>query len=1283
MKFLRIFGLLTVFLGFAFGAAFAAGTGTPRVTYSFVLNDGIGSGGKTHDTANTGLLDYTNEWGWYDTNNTWHRLDDLAAIPTVASNTHKHFAGYKAGNVTVINRIGQFAYSTDALAAFNTDNTQLIAQWPSDKFRILLNDAGGSGGQVSNNEGSQGLYEAYGECYQILYLIQDLDFQNASCASAIYQTPTRIGYNFKGYYSGQNGSGTQIVYENGDINTSANTVFTTNNSTIYAKWTPKVFTVTLNHQSPTNSPAPSTVYLKYATNWYSNPTATTQISSMTTVPTKTNYDFGGYWTGTNGSGTQVIDSNGNFLTTTAALTAITSNTTIYAKWTAAAPAIYTVTLNSNGGSGNHAIYYSNGNYYCDTSATQVINSNANVFTTCGFSAPTLTNNLFDGYYSNSSAGTQYIDTDGKLTVAARNLTISTNTTWYAHYESTTHPLKCDCGYYVPANSTTCAPCPVGSYCPYGEWQVPVNYDQGNVDCAKICPGATSGGGACSITQCYQTCNKECYYPNELCPDYNANLNTSSCQYGTTMVDGVKYLQNDGTCGTVCNYLNTPANSEPNWCSVSACPANYYMNSTTNQCTACDTGFSAQAGSTKPEDCIKTCLLECSKPTCPAAVLAHGHCEYGNESENGVMNQVDLECIGTTPTCSMTAVCDTGYEPAVAYAGCVAKTYTVTYVCGIGTGNSITDNNATYNADYTVLGNTECTNTGYNFTGWVFSGNNNPYSAGDQFTWTYDDNTLTFTAQWTADTYTATFVCSGIDGYINPPTNLEPITGIHLNDTVHIKSTALCIPDSNVVPECGITGPYAITPGTKWSYYTNNQVQSDTDFVWQVPDDITFRLRELHGPTTPVTYDCGGVGGTAPADQYVNYLNCSTDAVAEPTGCTPGDVIEFAGWVPNGSSTATPINPGAIIGDLGYAGRQLNLVAKWECTEDGYTYNPTTGQCVPCTGATISNSTGTACEPCPDGTVPNADHTQCVPCTGVTIPNSAGTACEPCPDGTVPNADHTQCVPCTGATIPNSTGTACEPCPDGTVPNADHTQCVPCTGATIPNSAGTACEPCPDGTQPNADHTACVPCPEGTYGTGGVCEPCGEGYSSAPGSTSINDCFLTECPDGQHMNHGQCDSDEISCDAPYATIATRTWNPILKAYGSCQIQECNEGYHIASNACVPDDGECVVANGRGTREWNNGAWDTCEVTQCDPGYTANNAGTACERCSNYLGYDGQPAVSSYVAECEIASCMYQGQKYALINGQCESICEDDSDETGSKHWDGTKCVRTCNPGYKMW
>jgi hypothetical protein len=137
-----------------------------------------------------------------------------------------------------------------------------------------------------------------------------------------------------------------------------------------------------------------------------------------------------------------------------------------------------------------------------------------------------------------------------------------------------------------------------------------------------------------------------------------------------------------------------------------------------------------------------------------------------------------------------------------------------------------------------------------------------------------------------------------------------------------------------------------------------------------------------------------------------------------------------------------------------------------------------------------------------------------------------------------------------------------------------------------------------------------------------------------------------------------------------------------AYGSCQIQECIDGYHISSNACVLDEQFCAVPNGRGEREWNGNAWGPCQVTLCDPGF--ENTGTACSECANRR-VNGEIAVSSYATECEIATCMYHGQKYILENNECRPICEDATDETGTKHWDNVakKCVRTCNPGYKMW
>ena len=228
--------------------------------------------------------------------------------------------------------------------------------------------------------------------------------------------------------------------------------------------------------------------------------------------------------------------------------------------------------------------------------------------------------------------------------------------------------------------------------------------------------------------------------------------------------------------------------------------------------------------------------------------------------------------------------------------------------------------------------------------------------------------------------------------------------------------------------------------------------------------------------------------------------------------------------------------------------------------------------------------------------------------------------------------------------------------------------------------GGVCNPCPAGSQPNAAQTACEPCPDGTYWIDGACEPCPEGYSSNPGAVGIDQCFVSECPDGQHLEHGECQDDVVECTAPHASYATRTWNPAMGAYGSCQIQDCINGYHISSNACVLDEELCTVPNGRGEREWNGTQWGDCVITQCDPGF--ENTGTACNECANRR-VNGEIAVSSYTSGCEIATCMYHGQKYILENNECRPICEDAEDETGTKHWDGTRCVRTCNPGYKMW
>ncbi len=97
--------------------------------------------------------------------------------------------------------------------------------------------------------------------------------------------------------------------------------------TFTAECTANIYTITLNNKSA-DTAGTAKIYEKYGSGWYSNSTASTSISSIT-KPSKTGYVFSGYYTGENGTGTQIIDSSGNII---ASNTKFTSSTTIYALW---------------------------------------------------------------------------------------------------------------------------------------------------------------------------------------------------------------------------------------------------------------------------------------------------------------------------------------------------------------------------------------------------------------------------------------------------------------------------------------------------------------------------------------------------------------------------------------------------------------------------------------------------------------------------------------------------------------------------------------------------------------------------------------------------------------------------------------------------------------------------------------------------------------------------------------------------------------------------------------
>ena len=143
------------------------------------------------------------------------------------------------------------------------------------------------------------------------------------------------------------------------------------NITLKATWGTDTYKVTLNNQGATTA-GTSEVYYQYNTAntingvtcyYYTDVTLKTCVTNGTTitVPTKTGYTFGGYYTEVNGGGTQYVNASGTFINN---IYNTTGSKTLYAKWTANK---YKLTLTK--GTGIGTIYYKINGASAYTSAT--------------------------------------------------------------------------------------------------------------------------------------------------------------------------------------------------------------------------------------------------------------------------------------------------------------------------------------------------------------------------------------------------------------------------------------------------------------------------------------------------------------------------------------------------------------------------------------------------------------------------------------------------------------------------------------------------------------------------------------------------------------------------------------------------------------------------------------------------------------------------------------------------------------------------------------------------
>ena len=159
----------------------------------------------------------------------------------------------------------------------------------------------------------------------------DCVFDSQSCELPDTDSIVRPGYTVGAMWC-SDADGGEPCYEGG-INITENISATGTDITLYAVWTPNVYKITLDDNGADSASAPSEIYLKYATNWFSDESATQPINQLSVLPEKTGYEFSGYYSSMSG-GIQIINSDGVLQKNISALQMTTMPATIYARWTA-------------------------------------------------------------------------------------------------------------------------------------------------------------------------------------------------------------------------------------------------------------------------------------------------------------------------------------------------------------------------------------------------------------------------------------------------------------------------------------------------------------------------------------------------------------------------------------------------------------------------------------------------------------------------------------------------------------------------------------------------------------------------------------------------------------------------------------------------------------------------------------------------------------------------------------------------------------------------------------
>lgn len=215
-----------------------------------------------------------------------------------------------------------YSHSAGTIASANnwdkTGTQTLYAQWIAKEYTITLDREGGSTGAESVTA----------------------TFDSGTLTG--WSAPTKTGYTFGGYYSGDNGTGTLVISTAGVLQNSV-TISAVNwtdasghwikdsGVTLYAKWTANEYTISYKDEGNVDYSGNATAGVPTG----APTTHTYGVATDLVDGVKSGYRFDGWFDNSTCTGSAI---------TTIGATAITANTTYYAKWTE----VYTVTWHVNG-----------------------------------------------------------------------------------------------------------------------------------------------------------------------------------------------------------------------------------------------------------------------------------------------------------------------------------------------------------------------------------------------------------------------------------------------------------------------------------------------------------------------------------------------------------------------------------------------------------------------------------------------------------------------------------------------------------------------------------------------------------------------------------------------------------------------------------------------------------------------------------------------------------------------------------------------------------------------